>query len=549
MIKKKTFYRVINLVVFTLFTSLSIKAQLLAFPGAEGFGREATGGRGGTVYHVTSLEDTDTEGTLRYAVQKTGTRTVVFDVSGTIHLTSQLKLSNPNITIAGQTAPGDGICIADYPFVLAANNVIIRFIRFRLGNKYVANHEGDGLGGMDKRNIIIDHCSVSWSIDECLSVYGNTNQTVQWCIVSQSLVNAGHESGAHGYGGNWGGAGASYHHNLLAHHDSRAPRLGPREGTQEKEQMDLRNNVIYNWAGNGCYGGEGMKVNIVNNYYKVGPATETRGESYQMRIAKIDIRTEDYVSRYPAFKPMLHVWGKFYVDGNVNTKYSDVTNDNWTYGIYNQLSNSSDNDYTYTQETKDTIKLSSPIAFEEVTTHTAEDAYEKVLQYAGCSLHRDWVDELIVSDTRQGVATYTGSKVNKPGLIDSQDDLKPSDAGDDWSAWPDLQSEPAPLDTDGDGIPDEWETANGLDPNNASDGKETNDEGYTYLEVYMNSIVADIMEAEVEGGTPTSIGIKEIEPKERIITDDNIYTIQGMRVSEPLKPGIYISQGKKFIVK
>ncbi len=512
MFKTNRLLQAILLIAVTLLSG-NINAQTtetLAFPGAEGFGRYVTGGRGGTVYHVTTLEDNTSEGSFRYAVKKSGTRTIVFDVSGTIHLTSELKLSNGNVTIAGQTAPGDGICIADYPFVLSANNVIIRFMRFRLGNKYVADHEGDGLGGMDKKNIIIDHCSVSWSIDECLSVYGNENQTVQWCIVSQSLVNAGHEKGAHGYGGNWGGSGATYHHNLLAHHTSRTPRLGPRYTTQEDERMDLRNNVIYNWAGNGCYGGEGMNVNIVNNYYKVGPGTETRSTTIQRRIAQIGVRTTSYIEKYPSYAPMLHVWGKFYVNGNVNSKFSDVTNDNWTYGIYNQTSNDSDVDNTYTQETKDTMKLDTPIPFEAVTTHSAEDAYEKVLDYAGCSLHRDWVDELIVSDTRNGVASYTGPTVKIAGMIDSQDDLKPADAGDDWSAWPELASEEAPLDTDGDGIPDDWEDANGLNKNDASDGSIVGEDGYTNLENYMNSIVADIMEKEVEGGVLMS-GIETSE--------------------------------------
>ncbi len=519
----------------------------LAFPGAEGFGREVTGGRGGTVYHVTTLEDNDEEGSFRYAIGRSGARTIVFDVSGTIHLASELKIKNGFVTIAGQTAPGDGICVADYPFVISANNVIIRFMRFRLGNRYVAYHEGDGLGGMDCRNIIIDHCSVSWSIDECLSVYGNRNQTVQWCIVSQSLVNAGHEKGAHGYGGNWGGSGATYHHNLLAHHDSRTPRLGPREGTQKDERMDLRNNVIYNWAGNGCYGGEGMNVNIVNNYYKVGPATETRNETYQRRIAKIDIRTEEYVERYPAFKPMMHVWGKFYVDGNVNSKYADVTADNWAYGVYNQITNGSDNDYTYTQETMDTMRISAPIAFEQVTTHSAEDAYEMVLAYAGASLHRDWVDELIVSDTRNGVATYSGSKA--PGLIDSQDDLRPDGAADGWSAWPDLQGAAAPVDTDGDGMPDGWEEANGLDPLDASDGNAVNDEGYTNLEVYMNGLVAHIMEAENEGGVPMSSGMSVVAAAQAARNDGRTFNLQGMEVVGDPAPGVYVRNGKKFVVR
>ena len=486
-----------------------------AFPGAEGFGMYTTGGRGGTVYHVTTLEDTGEEGSLRYAINQRDTRTVVFDVSGTIHLNSELKIDRDNITIAGQTAPGDGICVADYPVVISANNVIIRFMRFRLGNKEVANHEGDGLGGTDNENIIIDHCSVSWSIDECLSVYGSKNTTVQWCIASQSLRNSGHSKGTHGYGGNWGGSGASYHHNLLAHHDSRVPRLGPRPGTQTDERMDMRNNVFYNWAGNGCYGGEGMNVNIVNNYYKPGPATMTRSENIQKRIAGIGIRTSEYTDHDTdnpnEWDVMWHVWGDFYVNGNVNPMHADVTNDNWTYGIYNQIS-SSDNDNTFTQATRDTMRLDAPITFTNVTTHSAQDAYERVLAYAGASLHRDWVDELIVNDTRNGEATCTGTQSNIPGIIDSQDDLKQAfpDAGNDWSAWPDLTSEPAPTDTDKDGMPDAWESNNGLDKNNAADGKAIGADGYSNLERYMNSLVQDIMDGGNEGGTMLS-GNQEFE--------------------------------------
>lgn len=533
---------------------------IAAFPSAEGFGKYTTGGRGGAVYHVTTLEDTGTEGSFRYACAQSGARTVVFDVSGTIYLTSSLSLTNGDITIAGQTAPGDGICIADYPFTISADNVIIRYIRFRLGNRHVDEHEGDGLGGMDRKNIIIDHCSVSWSVDECLSVYGSWDISIQWCIVSHSMVNSGHSKGSHGYGGNWGGSGASYHHNLMIHHTSRTPRLGPRPGTQTDERMDMRNNVIYNWAGNGCYGGEGMNVNIVNNYYKPGPATTARSTTIQRRIASIGIRTTEYTdhdSDSPnSWDVMWHVWGKYYVDGNVNSKFSDVTADNWTYGMYNQITNS-DVDYTYTSTTKDTMKIDEPIDFVAVTTHTAETAYEKVLNYAGCSLSRDSYDETLISDARNGEATYTGSGLAS-GMVNSQDDC---------GGWPELESATALTDTDGDGMPDDYEIANNLNPYIASDGAKTAANGYTNLENYINSIVADITEAQMADGEALGYtlladgtkdeangytGIQEIRADSYASPNANIYTIDGRCVgtdAKKIESGLYIISNKKIIVK
>ena len=495
---KKTLLLLLSLSIF-----IEMAAQQPAFPGAEGFGMFTTGGRGGAVYHVTNLNDSGT-GSFREACNKSGTRTIIFDVSGTIFLKSELKLKNGNVTIAGQSAPGDGICIANYPFVIACKNVIIRYMRFRLGNEALkinnTAHEGDGLGGMDLENVIIDHCSVSWSIDECLSVYGSKNLTVQWCIASQSLNNAGHSKGAHGYGGNWGGSGASYHHNLMCHHISRTPRLGPRPSTQTDERMDLRNNVIYNWIDNGVYGGEGMNVNIVNNYYKPGP--ETKSGTKNKRIAAIGIRTSEYTKHNTSspnqWDVMWHVWGDFYVDGNVNSKNSDVTNDNWTYGIYNQIDNSSV-DNTFTDTTKDTIRLEKPILYEQVTTHSAAQAFTQVLDYAGASLHRDALDEVMVSDARYGTTTYTGNGCKK-GIINSQDDLKPANASSDWTPWPLLYSTTAPLDTDKDGIPDEWEDVNSLNKNDINDGKIIASNGYTHLENYLNSLVADITTKQNEGG-------------------------------------------------
>ena len=277
--------------------------QLLAFPGAEGHGRSTTGGRGGSVYHVTTLEDNPTnpqKGSFRWALTQKGARTIVFDVAGTIKLKAQLKTTNDNLTIAGQTSPG-GICIADYDFVINSNNVIIRFMRFRPGN---VNLDSDGLGGMDKKNIIVDHCSISWCTDECLSVYGMENSTVQWCLAAQALRDTPSKDKPHGFGGNWGGHYASYHHNMIAHCESRVPRLGPRPTTLALTECgDIRNNVFYNWAGEGCYGGEDQHVNLVNNYYKPGPATDKASSKVQYRIAKIGIYTQEYVEKNPSFAP------------------------------------------------------------------------------------------------------------------------------------------------------------------------------------------------------------------------------------------------------
>ena len=462
-----------------------VTAQTLpAFPGAEGFGMYATGGRGGSVYHVTSLADDSQEGTLRKAVENNSARIVVFDVSGTIHLTRALAIKG-NKTLLGQTAPGDGICVADYPVTMGGDNIIVRYMRFRLGNKYVANHEGDGLGSMDHHNIIIDHCSVSWSIDECLSVYGGKNITVQWCIASQSLKNAGHSKGSHGYGGNWGGSGASYHHNLIAHNESRTPRLGPRPGTQTDERMDMRNNVIYNWGGEGCYGGEGMNVNMVNNYYKPGPCTLASKTSVQKRIAKIGIRTTEYTKHGTAdanqWDVMWHKWGTFYVDGNYNATHSDITADNWTTGIYGQIDNSKC-DNTFNDEVKQQMHLDKPVSYYPVTTHAATTAYQRVLDYAGCSLHRDQLDGIIVSDTREGTATSTGDN-NKSGIINTQDDVKAVITGSD-SPWPTLTQSGSPLAVDNEGAI----AAN----------------GYANIENAANDLVAAITEAQNADGTVLS---------------------------------------------
>lgn len=451
--------------LFTLLCSvlsLSAMAQNIdAFPGAEGAGRYTTGGRGGKVIHVTNLNDSGT-GSLRAALSQTGARTIVFDVAGTIALKSALKIANGDVTIAGQTAPGDGICIKDNTLQInnGVDNVIIRFIRFRMGDETAT--ENDAIWGRKGSNIIIDHCSMSWCTDECASFYNNTNFTLQWCILGESLRVSVHGKGTHGYGGIWGGQNASFHHNLLLHHDSRNPRFcGVRFYTNESaidtEICDMRNNVIYNWGSNSGYAGEGGKYNFVNNYYKAGPGT-TKNKN---RIFCADLYTggsKDYPN---------DAWGTFYVNGNT---VNGVKNYDWS-GMTNNTGGKE-------------IKSTTEFEIAAVTTHTAEEAFEKVLGYAGASLARDAVDARYARETRNGEYTYKGSNGSTGGLIDSQADV---------GGWPNYTYESTPLDTDQDGMPDAWETANGLDPNTADNNGYDLNKSYTNLEVYMNSLVEDIM--------------------------------------------------------
>lgn len=514
-------------ILITLFTIgfCSLNAETPAFPGAEGGGKYVTGGRGGTVYFVTSLDDTNTgnattrEGTLRWCLGRSGARTIVFKVSGIIELKSRISISNGNVTVAGQTAPGDGICIKDYEVVVSADNVIIRYLRFRLGDE-ISTHEPDALWGRYRNGIIIDHCSVSWSIDECSSFYSNQNFTMQWCYITESLNRSIHDKGDHGYGGIWGGKNATFHHNLLAHHNSRNPRFNgwKRSGLsygnpQDEERLDYRNNVVYNWGANSSYGGEAAgKYNVVANYYKYGPGTSS---SIRNRIVQISIDGGTTITpRY----------GQFYITDNYVYGNTTVTNNNWSGGV--------NYDSGVTQAL---ARVDEPFEHVAIPQHTAEKAFEKVLAYGGASLARDAVDARITEEVRNGTYTYTGSKAGKKGIIDTQSDV---------GGWPTYNSTTAPSDSDRDGIPDGW-----LDEHYpGKNANEYNEEGYTYLEVYLNSLVADITYNQyldatsgIEDNNVTELnslkayfdqsGNSLLVSADEVINEVNVYNLTGTLVS------------------
>lgn len=440
-------------------------AQQLAFPSADGYGKYAKGGRGGIVYEVTNLDDSG-EGSLRDGVEAEGPRTVVFRVSGTITLESPLKIKHPYLTIAGQTAPGEGICIRKNPIQIGADHVIIRYLRIRLGDESGDDH--DAVSSRYTKHVILDHISASWSVDECVSIYHCDSITVQWSIISESMSKSNHVKGSHGFGGIWGSNYGTYHHNLLAHHSSRNPRMASGSGF-----TDYRNNVIYNWGYQSCYGGEAQQqgnpkfnfstFNIVANYYKPGPATTPGEVSY--RIAN------------PSFRDQNNDLGNWYIAENVVEGNRKVSRNNWNGGVQTTI-------------TLEKIKLDKAWPSMPISQQTAKRAYKMVLGKAGAILpKRDAVDLRVIKEVRGGYATFEGEsyeaghKVADPakacGIIDTQKDV---------GGWPVLKSAPPPMDTDHDGIPDYWEDKYELDKNNPEDRNAIAPDGYTMLEKYLNSI-------------------------------------------------------------
>ncbi|HSV27757.1 MAG TPA: hypothetical protein VLH60_07675 [Sedimentisphaerales bacterium] len=420
-----------------------------AFPGAEGGGRYALGGRGGRVIQVTTLDDSG-PGSFREALTAKGPRIVVFRVAGIIELKNRITISEPFITIAGQTAPGDGVCIKGETVVINTHDVVIRHMRFRRGT---GSREDDAIKGFPRGNIIIDHCSFSWGSNENISLYRRRsktadgyaptkNITIQWSIVSEGLDGASQSRG-----GIWGGRNASFHHNLFASNSVANPTIMYGEG------LDFRNNVLFNWRHKAIDGGYGPgRINIVANYFKRGPATHGNARREICRPGKRWWgREEDR-------------WSKWYIAENYVEGDEEITADNWL-GVRVEPN-----------VPIEELRAHEPFPVAPITQRDAKTAYRMVLDGAGATRPvRDAVDKRIIEMVRTGIVTSPWR-----GII-----RDPSEVG----GWPIYRDAEPPLDSDSDGMPDEWEKRHGLDPFDTSDGPEdSNGDGYTNVEEYLNSI-------------------------------------------------------------
>lgn len=514
-----------------------VENKLLAFPTARGFGKYVSGGRGCKVVEVTNLEDdpkNPSEGSLRWALTVAGKEnaTIVFRVSGVIKIqpnaqkVRDLRANLKNVTIAGQTAPGEGILIRGGKMNFGgSDNLIIRNLRFRIGDIDEADLakptdsrfiKGAGFGLENAKNVIIDHCCFGWSGEENMTMYDNHFTTVQWCIVHEGLYDAGHQKGNRSYANQWGGSPATYHHNLLAHNYNRSSRLNGASSTTEDRNvfMEYFNNVNYNWGKkNSCYGGENEagtysshECNFVGNYYKPGPSTPSG--SYFMELSAA--RSGKTLNPNPS---------RWYFADNVMEGSSSATNDNWS-AIHNNTS------YTVAGMKSETLVYPSA----EVTrldkckfddydlyrtpTESAEEAYEHVLAKAG-TINRDQTEQRVVNEVRNKQAQYKGTTLNKAGFIDSPDDAE---------GWPTYASATPVVDNDHDGMADDWEMAHGFNPADAEDGKlVVSAEGYTALEVYLNSLMGEKIDF-----TPTAIRTVNMISSE--VVHRQIFTLDGRQV-------------------
>jgi hypothetical protein len=479
----------------------NIFSQTPAFPGAEGYGKYVTGGRGGRVVYVTHLKDaTDTKtagykGSLRAALSTSGSDPIIimFKCGGTIALSSSIACSRNNVTLAGQSALGDGVCVNGYGISFSGENIIVRYMRFRVSDRI--NQNTPALTFSNGKNAIIDHCSFSWSVEENVNITDEDSITLQWCINSESLYNSIHTKGSRAYAAQWGGEHASYHHNLLAHHHSRMPRNNGNTSNDYQLTWDYRNNVHYNWGSYGAFYGGGVEQvggyvhsNLINNYYIPGP--ETKAESPSSSKWYFCAPSGGRVSGFE----YTYGYGQWYLSGNVMVGNSGYTSNNYS-GVY----------------LNDTLKRSNFFPTDSftaapVSTTSAVVAYEEVLAGAGATRpKRDSIDTRIVKETQNVTATYGGILGAGLGIIDSDRDLMPSSydtaSTDDRLKWIKAlytttyngttnYSTYSVTDTDNDGMPDSWETTNGLNPADSIDGPaySTTGNGYTNLEVYLNGL-------------------------------------------------------------
>ncbi|MBS1665253.1 MAG: polysaccharide lyase [Bacteroidetes bacterium] len=459
------------------------QARIPAFPGAEGGGAYSFGGRGGKVYVVKTLEDSG-PGSFREACEQGGARIIVFNVSGIIRLKSPVSIRAPYISIEGQTAPGDGVCIAGESVWIDTHDVVVRYMRFRRGETNVLRRD-DGLGGNPVGNIIIDHVSASWGLDECMSIYRHVydrsgarqeklptvNVTIQNSIFSEAL-----DTYNHAFGSTIGGRNSTFMRNLWANNVARNPSVGM-DG-----DFGFVNNVVFNWWNRSADGGDEKSFfNFINNYYKPGPITPL-DKPIGHRILKPE------AGRSPGTKDK---YGKVYVSGNIMEGNDAVTKDNWNGGVQIQ-------EWADAGKYTDSIRVDKPFPIAALTMIPTKEAYDYVLLNAGASLpRRDPVDKRIVEDVRTGKITYgenaqapAGGQFIKRRLpVDSYKQGIISDISQ-VGGYPEYKGTPY-VDSDNDGIPDSWEKVHGLNPKDASDAGmiARNGGGYSNIEIYLNSVV------------------------------------------------------------
>lgn len=540
------------IILIALCFSMNAGAQQIAFPGADGYGKNATGGRGGEVCYVTRLDDCSDsnliEGTLRWALRHDNggkPRTILFKVSGTIYLTSELKFQYPDVSILGQSAPGGGICLAGYKTYVSKDNVIIRYIRFRAGD--IPNTSMTSLDIENVKNVILDHCSLTWSMEECLTAYDSKYTTVQWCIIGEGLYSSKNSKGARAYAAQWGGEHSTMHHTLITNSHSRSPRFnGARDagyGHDTNVDSEFANNVVFNWSSTGAiYGGE-MKagvngynrVYLLNNFYRPGPSSKTGNAGTYFASPS----TKD------ANNPTA-TYGEWYANGNMleesgtyapwTADAAKATNADNTKGLYGLPANN--------------IMKEIPYELSGLQYESAESAFKSVTTKAGASLPRyDEVDRRLLNEAAGTIFPkyYASCGSGHKGIIDSPDDIALQTpgiymaAGKVYNNYPFLgmkDGDKYAVDTDGDGMPDAYEDAKGLNKNDASDGATDSGDGYTNLEKYLNGIAdGTIKKTDYETSEQP-----DIKGEDKLLAA----TVDGKTYSGYVGDGIYYEAGKTY---